>query len=219
MTLSPLKNQSPILLGGLAPDFSAQTSEGTFRFYDWLGDSWCIFFSHPKDFTPVCTTELGQTARLKAEFDKRNVKVLALSVDSMDNHKKWIQDINETQHVKVNFPLIADMDRKIAYMYGMIHPEMSETTTVRSVFIIDPNKKVRLTMTYPSATGRNFNEILRTVDAIQLTDNASVATPEGWKWGEDCIILPNIIDPAELKKKFPKGWKELKPYLRLTPQP
>lgn len=208
-----------ILLGGKAPDFTAQTSEGPLKFYDWLGDSWCIFFSHPKDFTPVCTTELGQTARLKPEFDKRKIKALALSVDSVESHKKWIQDINETQNVKVNFPIVADADRKIALLYGMIHPEMSETSTVRSVYIIDPNKKVRLTMTYPSATGRNFNEILRTIDAIQLTDRASVATPEGWKWGEDCIILPSITDPEELKKKFPKGWKELKPYLRFTPQP
>lgn len=208
-----------ILLGDIAPDFTANSTEGMINFHKWLGNDWCLFFSHPKDFTPVCTTELGQTARLKPEFDKRGVKVITLSVDTVENHKKWIKDINETQNVTVNFPLIGDENRHVAELYGMIHPKISETNTVRSVFIIDPKKKIRMTMTYPASSGRNFTEILRLIDSIQLTENHSVATPAGWKWGEDCIILPSITDPTVLKEKFPKGWKEVKPYLRITPQP
>lgn len=213
-TLSPV-----LLLGDIAPDFTAETTQGKINFHEWLNGSWCVFFSHPKDFTPVCTTELGQTARLKPDFDQRGVKVLSLSVDSVENHNKWIKDINETQNVDVNFPLVADEDRHIAESYGMIHPKVSETVTVRSVFIIDPNKKVRMMLTYPASTGRNFQEILRVIDSIQLTDQYSVATPEGWQWGGDCIILPSIKDPAVLKEKFPSGWKEVKPYLRYTQQP
>jgi alkyl hydroperoxide reductase subunit AhpC len=216
---STLVKHNVLLLGDTAPDFSADSTQGTINFHQWLDNSWCIFFSHPKDFTPVCTTELGQTARLKPEFDKRGIKVLALSVDSVENHKNWIKDINETQNVTVNFPLIGDENRHVAELYGMIHPKVSETSTVRSVFIIDPKKKIRMTMTYPAASGRDFNEILRLVDSVQLTDKHSVATPAGWQWGQDCIILPSITDPAVLKEKFPQGWKEVKPYLRITPQP
>lgn len=208
----------PLLLGDVAPDFTAESSEGKISFHKWLGNSWGVLFSHPKDFTPVCTTELGRAAQLKSEFDKRGVKILSLSVDSAENHKKWIADINETCKTQVNFPLIAD-NGDVAHLYGMLHPSVSETATVRSVYIIDPNKKIRLILTYPASTGRNFDEILRVIDSLQLTDNSSVATPVDWKYGQDCVILPSIKDPAELKRKFPKGWKELKPYLRLTPQP
>ncbi len=206
-------------LGSTAPDFVQESTEGTINFHEWLGDSWGILFSHPADFTPVCTTELGAASKLKSEFEKRNVKIIALSVDSLDSHKKWIEDINQTQDTTVNFPLIADADKKVATLYGMLHPEASETVTVRSVFVIDPDKKVRLTLTYPAPTGRNFNEILRVIDSLQLTSYHQVATPANWKQGGDCVILPSITDPDELKQKFPKGWKEERPYLRITPQP
>ncbi len=209
----------PIQLGDVAPDFTAETTEGKIEFHNWIGSSWCVFFSHPKDFTPVCTTELGEVSRKMDEFKKRNVKVIALSVDSLESHKGWISDINETQKTKVNYPIIADETRTIANLYGMIHPKALDSFTVRTVFVIDPNKKVRLMITYPAPTGRNFDEILRVIDALQLTDNFSVATPVNWKQGGECIILPSIKDPEELKKKFPKGYKELKPYLRVTPQP
>ena len=206
-------------LGSTAPDFVQESTEGKINFHEWLGDSWGILFSHPADFTPVCTTELGAASKLKSEFEKRNVKIIALSVDSLDSHKKWIEDINQTQDTTVNFPLIADADKKVATLYGMLHPEASETVTVRSVFVIDPAKKVRLTLTYPAPTGRNFNEILRVIDSLQLTSYHQVATPANWKQGGDCVILPSITDPDELKQKFPKGWKEERPYLRITPQP
>ncbi|HEU4584053.1 MAG TPA: peroxiredoxin [Polyangiaceae bacterium] len=207
-----------IRLGDVAPDFEAQTTEGPLRFHQWLGNSWGILFSHPKDFTPVCTTELGEVARLKPEFDKRNTKVLALSVDSVDDHKRWAADIEETQGARPNYPLIADPDRKIANLYDMIHPNANDTLTVRAVYIIGPDKKVKLTLTYPASAGRNFNEILRVLDSLQLTANHSVATPANWKDGDDVIIVPSITD-AQAKEKFPKGFKTLKPYLRLTPQP
>ncbi|HKJ95763.1 MAG TPA: peroxiredoxin [Gammaproteobacteria bacterium] len=205
-------------IGDTAPDFTAETSVGQIGFHDWAGDSWVVLYSHPADFTPVCTTELGRTAKLKEEFDKRGVKAIALSVDSAEDHKKWINDINETQQTEVNFPIIADQDRKVAELYDMIHPNADASATVRSVFIIDPNKKVRATITYPASTGRNFGEILRVIDSLQLTDNYQVATPVDWVDGQDCVIVPSIPnDQAE--KQFPKGWKELRPYLRLTPQP
>lgn len=206
-------------LGDIAPDFEQDTSIGRIRFHEWLGNSWGVLFSHPADFTPVCTTELGYTAKLKQEFDKRNVKVLALSVDPVDSHKKWINDINETQNTTVNFPIIADPDRKVSQLYDMIHPNANATLTVRSVFIVDPNKKIRLTITYPASTGRNFDEILRVIDSLQLTDKYSVATPVNWKDGEDVIIVPSLQDPEVIKQKFPKGYKAIKPYLRVTPQP
>jgi len=206
-------------LGTTAPDFAQESTEGTINFHEWLGDSWGVLFSHPADFTPVCTTELGAVSKLKNEFEKRNVKIIALSVDSLDSHKKWIEDINQTQDANVNFPLIADADKKVATLYGMLHPEASETVTVRSVFVIDPDKKVRLTLTYPAPTGRDFNEILRVIDSLQLTSYHQVATPANWKQGGDCVILPSITDPDEMKQKFPKGWKEERPYLRITPQP
>lgn len=206
-------------LGDTAPDFEQDSSIGRIRFYEYLGDSWGILFSHPADFTPVCTTELGYTAKLADEFTKRNVKVLALSVDSADSHREWIKDIDDTQNTHVNFPIIADADRRVATLYDMIHPNASETVTVRSVFVIDPHKKIRLTLTYPSSTGRNFYELLRVVDSLQLTDNYSVATPANWEEGQDVIILPVLKDPTVLKDKFPKGYTELRPYLRMTPQP
>ncbi len=205
-------------LGDEAPNFTAETTEGTITFYDYLGDSWGVLFSHPKDFTPVCTTELGAVAKLKPEFDKRNVKVLGLSVDELGNHKGWADDIDETQGVKLNFPLIADTDRKVSDLYDMIHPNASDTLTVRSVFIIGADKKVKLIITYPASTGRNFDEILRVIDSLQLTAGYSVATPVNWKNGEDVIIVPAVSD-EDAKAKFPKGWKALKPYLRITPQP
>lgn len=207
-----------IRLGDVAPNFKAQTSDGPIEFYDYLGDSWGVLFSHPADFTPVCTTELGNVSKLKKEFDKRNVKVLALSVDSEDNHTKWIPDINETQNTQVNFPLIADEDRKVAELYDMIHPGATEKTTVRSVFVVGPDKKVKLTLTYPASTGRNFQEILRVIDSLQLTAYHSVATPADWKQGDDVVILPSVSD-SEIPNKFPKGATLVKPYLRLTPQP
>ena len=205
-------------LGDEAPDFTAETTEGTINLYDYLGDGWGVLFSHPKDFTPVCTTELGAVAKLKPEFDKRNVKVLGLSVDPLDNHKGWADDIEETQGAKLNFPLIADSDRKVADLYDMIHPNANDTMTVRSVFIIGPDKKVKLIITYPASTGRNFDEILRVIDSLQLTAKYSVATPVNWKDGDDVIIVPAVSD-EDAKAKFPKGWKALKPYLRVTPQP
>jgi alkyl hydroperoxide reductase subunit AhpC len=206
-------------IGSIAPDFEQDSSEGKVKFHEWLGDKWGVLFSHPADFTPVCTTELGRVAKLKGEFDKRNVKVIALSVDSAASHKGWIGDIEETQSTKMNFPILADGDRKVSTLYDMIHPEANDTLTVRSVFVIDPKKKIRLTITYPASTGRNFDEILRVIDSLQLTDNFSVATPVDWKDGQDCVIVPSLKDPAVLKQKFPKGWKEVRPYLRLTPQP
>lgn len=209
---------STLRLGDQAPDFTAQTTEGEINFHQWLGDSWGVLFSHPADYTPVCTTELGATAKLKSEFDKRNVKVVALSVDPMDAHKGWIQDINETQNTTVNFPLIADEDRQVAGLYDMIHPNADEKGTVRSVFIIDPDKKIKLTLTYPASTGRNFNEIIRVIDSLQLTAYHRVATPVNWEQGEDCVILPSISNDVA-DKEFPKGYNEVKPYLRLTPQP
>ena len=205
-------------LGDTAPNFQAKTSKGDIDFYDYVGDNWVVLFSHPGDYTPVCTTELGRTAALQSEFDKRGVKVLALSVDSVEDHKGWINDINETQNVNVDYPIIADDDRKVSALYGMIHPNASATNTVRSVYIIGPDKKVRLTITYPASTGRNFQEILRVIDSMQLTDKYSVATPVEWKNGDDCIVSPAIAT-ADIPAKFPKGFKEIKPYLRTTPQP
>ncbi len=207
-----------IRLGDTAPDFEADTTEGTIRFHEWLGSGWGILFSHPKDFTPVCTTELGEVAKLAPEFKKRNTKVIALSVDSVADHKKWSGDIEETQGVKPNYPLIADPDRKVSQLYDMIHPNADNTLTVRSVFIIGPDKKVKLTLTYPASTGRNFDEILRVVDSLQLTATHSVATPVNWKDGQDVIVVPSLTD-AQAKEKFPKGFKAIKPYLRITPQP
>ncbi len=206
-------------LGDTAPNFEQDSSEGTINFYDYLGDSWGILFSHPADYTPVCTTELGYTAKLKDEFDKRGVKAIALSVDDVESHKGWIKDINETQNTSVNFPIIADKDRKVSTLYDFIHPNASETLTVRSLVIIDPNKKVRLIITYPASTGRNFNEILRVVDSLQLTDNHKVATPANWQQGEDVVIVPSLKDEEEIKQRFPKGYTAVTPYLRLTPQP
>ena len=206
-------------LGDTAPDFTQESSEGPINFHKWLGDSWGVLFSHPADFTPVCTTELGLTAKLKDEFAKRNVKVIALSVDPVDSHKKWINDINETQNTKVNFPIIADADRKVSTLYDMIHPNASATATVRSLFVIDPKKVIRLIITYPASTGRNFDEVLRVIDSLQLTEYHSVATPGNWKNGDDVVIVPSLQDPEVLKQKFPKGFKALKPYLRMTPQP
>ena len=205
-------------LGDIAPNFTAITTEGKINFYDYLGDSWGLLFSHPADFTPVCTTELGRTAKLKNEFDKRNVKVMAVSVDGIEDHKKWVKDINETQNTTVNFPLVADEKREVANLYGMIHPNASDNATVRSVFVIGPDKKVKLTLTYPASTGRNFDEILRVIDSLQLTAFHSVATPADWKDGEDCVVVPSI-PTEEIAAKFPKGYKVIKPYLRMTPQP
>ncbi|HAA28638.1 MAG TPA: peroxiredoxin [Cyanobacteria bacterium UBA8553] len=206
-------------LGDTVPDFTQASSEGEIKFYDWAGDSWVVLFSHPADFTPVCTTELGAVAKLKPEFEKRNVKVMALSVDDVESHKGWIGDINETQSTTVNYPILADPDKKVSDLYDMIHPNANNTLTVRSVFIIDPQKKLRLTFTYPASTGRNFDEILRVIDSLQLTDNYQVATPANWEDGGDCVIVPTLKDPDELKEKFPKGYEVIKPYLRMTPQP
>ncbi|AOI64837.1 peroxidase [Burkholderia territorii] len=206
-------------LGDIAPDFEQESSLGPIKFHEWLGDSWGVLFSHPADYTPVCTTELGLTAKLKGEFEKRNVKVIALSVDGVESHKGWINDINETQSTVVGFPIIADADRKVSQLYDMIHPNANETLTVRSLFVIDPNKKVRLIITYPASTGRNFDEVLRVIDSLQLTDNYKVATPGNWKDGDDVVIVPSLQDPEELKKRFPKGFNAVRPYLRLTPQP
>ncbi len=205
-------------LGDIAPDFTAETTEGPISFHEWIGDNWACLFSHPKDFTPVCTTELGEASRLKPEFDKRNVKVVGLSVDQTDSHKRWAEDIRETQGTALNFPVIADPDHKVAELYDMIHPEVSDVFTVRSVFIVGPDKKVKLMITYPASTGRNFDEILRVIDSLQLTAGYSVATPVNWKDGDDVIIVPSLSDEAA-KAKFPGGWKTLKPYLRVVPQP
>jgi thioredoxin-dependent peroxiredoxin len=205
-------------LGDLAPNFTAETTEGKINFHEYLGDGWGVLFSHPADYTPVCTTELGTVAKLKSEFDKRNVKVMALSVDGLIDHKNWIQDINETQHTTVNFPLIADEDRKVSELYDMIHPNASEKATVRSVFVIGNDKKIKLIITYPASTGRNFDELLRVIDSLQLTAYHSVATPANWKNGEDVVILPSIKD-EDIPAKFPKGHNKIKPYLRTTPQP
>jgi thioredoxin-dependent peroxiredoxin len=205
-------------LGDVVPNFTQDSSQGTISFHEWAGDSWVVLFSHPADYTPVCTTELGTVAKLKPEFDKRNVKILALSVDDAESHRGWIDDINETQSTTVNYPILADGDRKVSDLYGMIHPNSLNNLTVRSVFIIDPNKKLRLTITYPASTGRNFDEILRVIDSLQLTDNHQVATPANWKDGDDCVVVPSI-PTAEAKEKFPKGVTEVKSYLRMTPQP
>ena len=206
-------------LGDIAPNFTQTSSVGEINFYDYLGNNWGILFSHPADYTPVCTTELGFTAKLKDEFEKRGVKAIALSVDDVDSHHGWIKDINETQDTTVNFPIIADQDRKVATLYDFIHPNASETLTVRSLVIIDPNKKIRLIITYPASTGRNFHEILRVVDSLQLTDNHKVATPANWQHGDDVVIVPSLKDEDEIKQRFPKGYTAVTPYLRLTPQP
>ncbi|WP_298976020.1 peroxiredoxin [uncultured Thermosynechococcus sp.] len=205
-------------LGDVVPNFTQASSMGEINFYEWAGDSWVVLFSHPADYTPVCTTELGEVARLKSEFEKRNVKVLALSVDSVESHLGWIKDIEEVNNVKVDYPILADEDRKVSTLYDMIHPNSLNNLTVRTVFIIDPQKRLRLTLTYPASTGRNFAEILRVIDSLQLTDNYSVATPVNWQDGQDCVIVPSLSD-EEAKQKFPKGFNAVKPYLRLTPQP
>src|SRR5690242_17100359 len=207
-----------IQLDDTAPDFTQESTTGSISFHDWAGDSWVVLFSHPKDFTPVCTTELGAAAKLKPEFDRRNVKIIGLSVDPLTNHEGWSKDIEETQGAALNFPLIADADRKVSDLYGMIHPNADNTMTVRSVFIIGPDKKVKLMLTYPASTGRNFAELLRVIDSLQLTANYQVATPVNWTEGEDVIIVPAVSD-EDAKEKFPKGWNAVKPYLRLTPQP
>ena len=206
-------------LGDIAPDFQQDSSAGPIQFHEWLDDSWGVLFSHPADFTPVCTTELGFTAKLKDEFAKRGVKAIALSVDPVDSHRAWIDDINETQNTVVNFPILADADRKVSDLYDLIHPNASDTLTVRSLFVIDPNNKIRLTITYPASTGRNFNEILRVIDSLQLTDTFKVATPANWQDGDDVVIVPSLKDEAEIAQRFPKGYRAVKPYLRLTPQP
>lgn len=205
-------------LGDIAPDFEAETSQGKIKFHDWLGDSWGILFSHPADFTPVCTTELGTVANYYPEFEKRNVKVIALSVDGIDSHMEWIKDINETQNTTVNFPIIADKDKRIAELYDMIHPNASDSFTVRSVFIIGPDKKIKLMMTYPASTGRNFDELLRVIDSLQLTAKYSVATPANWKDG-DKVVISTAVKDEDIAAKFPKGYERVKPYLRMTPQP
>jgi alkyl hydroperoxide reductase subunit AhpC len=205
-------------LGDTVPNFTQQSSEGEINLYDWAGDSWVVLFSHPADYTPVCTTELGEVSKLKPEFDKRNAKVIALSVDDAESHKGWIGDINETQSTIVNYPILADDDKKVSELYDMIHPNANAKVTVRTVFVIDPQRKLRLTITYPPSTGRNFEEILRVIDSLQLTDNYSVATPVNWKDGDDCVVVPSI-PTEEARQKFPKGLTEVKPYLRMTPQP
>ena len=207
-----------IRLGDIAPDFNAQTTEGTLNFHQWLGDGWGLLFSHPADFTPVCTTELGRTAALKGEFEKRNVKAMAVSVDPLDSHHKWVKDIEETQNVTMNFPIVADEDRNVATLYDMIHPNQTDKVTVRTVFVIGPDKKVKLTLTYPPSTGRNFLEILRVIDSLQLTAYQSVATPADWKQGDDVVVSPSIAT-EDIPARFPKGHTVIKPYLRMTPQP
>ena len=207
-----------IRLGDTAPDFTAETTEGTVKFHDWIGDGWAVLFSHPKDFTPVCTTELGALAKLKSEFDKRNVKVIGLSVDPIEDHRAWAGDIAETQGCALNFPVIADSDRKVSDLYDMVHPNANDTLTVRSVFVVGPDKKVKLTLTYPASTGRNFDELLRVIDSLQLTAKHAVATPANWLHGEDVIIVPAVSN-EEAKVRFPGGWNEVKPYLRIVPQP
>lgn len=206
-------------LGSIAPDFEQDSTAGRISFHKYLGDSWGVLFSHPKDFTPVCTTELGRVAKLKPEFDKRNVKVLALSVDDVDSHNRWAGDIEETQGTALNFPILADDDRKVSKLYDMIHAEANDTLTVRSVFIVDPNKKIRLVITYPASTGRNFDELLRVIDSLQLTDSHKVATPADWKDGDEVVIVPALQDPKELEERFPQGFRAVKPYLRLTRLP
>ena len=206
-------------LGTTAPDFKAETTAGPIQFHEWAGKDWVVFFSHPADYTPVCTTELGMVARLKDKFDARNAKALAISVDSLESHQGWISDIEQTQDVKMNFPIVADPDQSVANAYNMIHPDAEAKVTVRSVFFIDPNRKVRATITYPPATGRNFNEVLRVLDGLQLTDSHQVATPANWEDGDDVVIVPSIKDPDVIKEKFPKGHRGLRPYLRMTPQP
>jgi thioredoxin-dependent peroxiredoxin len=206
-------------IGSIAPDFEQDSTQGRIRFHEWLGQSWGILFSHPKDFTPVCTTELGRAANLRAEFEQRSVKVLAVSVDSLDSHRKWSSDIEQTQNCQLDYPILADSDRQVARLYDMIHAEAGDTLTVRSVFFIDPTKKVRALITYPASTGRNFQEILRVIDSLQLTDSHKVATPADWKNGDDVVILPALQDPEELVRRFPQGYQALRPYLRLTPQP
>ena len=206
-------------LGDTAPDFTQDSTAGKISFHQWAGDSWVVLFSHPADFTPVCTTELGKTAALSSEFAKRNVKPIAVSVDPLDKHGQWVNDINETQNTTVNFPILADADKTVANLYDMIHPNASTMDTVRSVFIIDPKKVIRTTFTYPASTGRNFDEILRVIDSLQLTDSHKVATPANWKDGDDVVIVPSLQDPAELAVRFPKGFKAVRPYLRVTPQP
>jgi alkyl hydroperoxide reductase subunit AhpC len=208
-----------IKLGDIAPDFEQASSQGIIHFHDWIGDSWAVLFSHPADFTPVCTTELGLTAKLKDEFSRRNVKVIALSVDPVDSHLKWIEDINDTQNTEVDFPIIADADRKVSGLYDLIHPNANDTLTVRSLFVIDPQKRVRLIITYPASTGRNFDEILRVIDSLQLTDQHKVATPGNWKQGDDVVIAPSLQDEEEIRRRFPGGYNAVRPYLRLTAQP
>ena len=208
----------PIRLGDEAPNFNAMTTVGEINFHEWMGDKWCVLFSHPKDYTPVCTTELGMVAKLGPEWEKRNCKVLALSVDPVEDHHGWIKDINETQNTTVNFPIIADSERKVSDMYDMIHPNELNNLTVRSVFVIGPDKKVKLTLTYPASTGRNFDEILRVIDSLQLTAYESVATPVNWRNGDDCVVVPSITT-EDARVKFPKGVNEIRPYLRMTPQP
>jgi alkyl hydroperoxide reductase subunit AhpC len=208
-----------IKLGDIAPDFEQASSQGIIHFHDWIGDSWAVLFSHPADFTPVCTTELGLTAKLKDEFSRRNVKVIALSVDPVDSHLKWIEDINDTQNTEVDFPIIADADRKVSDLYDLIHPNANDTLTVRSLFVIDPQKRVRLIITYPASTGRNFDEILRVIDSLQLTDQHKVATPGNWKQGDDVVIAPSLQDEEEIRRRFPGGYNAVRPYLRLTAQP
>lgn len=205
-------------LGDIAPDFQADTTQGPIKFHEWIGESWAILFSHPRDFTPVCTTELGYAARLKPEFKKRGVKLVGLSIDPLESHRRWADDIAETQGAALNYPLIADPERQIADRYGMIHPAHDEVYTVRTVFVIDPKKKIRLTVTYPQTCGRNFDELLRVIESLQLTDAHSVSTPVNWKTGDDVVIVPSVSDD-DAKKRFPKGWRALKPYLRLTPDP
>ena len=208
-----------IRLGDIAPDFEQDSTTGRIRFHEWLGHSWGVLFSHPADFTPVCTTELGFTAKLHEQFAERGVKAIALSVDPVDSHLRWINDINETQQTQVNFPILADADRKVSGLYDLIHPNASDTLTVRSLFIIDPHKKVRLIITYPASTGRNFHEILRVIDSLQLTDSHKIATPANWVDGDEVVIVPSLNDEDEIKQRFPKGYRAVKPYLRLTPQP
>lgn len=208
-----------LLIGDVAPDFEAQTTEGRINFHEWAGDDWVVFFSHPADFTPVCTTELGYTAKLKDEFARRGAKALVISVDDVAQHNAWVEDINETQNTSVNFPIIADTDKKVATLYNMIHPNADAKVTVRAVYVIDPNKKIRASIVYPPSAGRNFDEILRLIDSLQLTDHHKVATPVNWQSGEDVIIVPSVTDPDEIARLFPKGHTEVKPYLRYTPQP
>lgn len=206
-------------IGTIAPDFEADTTQGRIAFHEWAGKSWIVFFSHPADYTPVCTTELGVVAKLKGDLEKRNAKAIALSADPIESHHGWVKDIEETQHVKMNYPIVADPDQKISRAYDMVHDECDPKITVRSVYFLDPNKKVRATITYPPSAGRNFDEILRLLDSLQLTDNYSVATPANWRDGDDVVIVPSLKDPAVLKEKFPKGYEEVRPYLRITPQP